>query len=296
MKRINEYLAATRERAKGELATPVDIVRAVAFPSPSSLALEKPIWKRIDDVVVVAADLKGSTKISYAKQDQVGARIYQAATGNATRILDHFCADFIDVQGDGVFGIFHGEHPRERAIAAAFTIKSFSSAALGPLLAEEFGDELPSLADTGLKIGVADGTLLAKRIGVRGEHNEPVWAGKPVNYATKCAQAADRHGVVITDRVFSRLEDNDYAIFSCGCPGGDQPIVVPLWGSLTVPALGGDAGCKVFPTASSWCATHGDEFCRRIVAGDKRRGDIPPGLATVIAEASESFGDLRNAA
>lgn len=295
---INEYLNDTRNRAKGELTTSVEIVQAIAFPKPSSLALEKPIWKRIDDVVVVAADLKGSTKISYAKQDRVGARVYQAATGNCARILDHFDAAFIDIQGDGVFGIFHGERPRERAIAAAYTIKSFSSAGLGPLLAEQFGIDAPALADTGLKVGVADGTLLAKRIGVRGDHNEPVWAGKPVNYATKCAQAADRHGIVITDRVFERLEDNDYVIYSCGCVGGQEPeLIAPLWSNTSVPTLGGDSSCKVFPQATAWCEKHGDDFCSHIVAGDKHRDDVPDTLATVKTDDTEKEpGEMQDAA
>jgi class 3 adenylate cyclase len=248
--------------------------------------LEKPTWKRIEDVVVVATDLKGSTKISYSKQDRVGARVYQASSGNCSRIFQRFGAEFVDIQGDGLFAIFHGDNAVGRALASAFTLKSFSASALGPLIGKHLGADLPEGFDTGLKIGIDTGILLAKRIGVRGEHNEPVWAGKPVNYATKCAQAADRHELIVTDRFFSKIKDNDYARFSCGCSDGQQlQNVTPLWAEKDVDTLGDHSNCKSFAAASSWCAYHGNDFCWAIENGHTDRDDVdaaalPPFRAT----------------
>jgi class 3 adenylate cyclase len=272
---ITEFLSDTAGRAESDLRTAVTIEEASTFPTPSKLYLEKPVWKRIEDTVVVATDLKGSTRISYTKQDRVGARVYQASTGNCSRILERFTPQFVDVQGDGLFAIFHGDLAAERAVAAAFTLKSFSSSALARVIDEQLGTELPEGFETGLKIGVDAGTLLAKRVGVRGEHNEPVWAGKPVNYATKCAQAAERHELIVTDRFFKLVGDNDYVRYSCGCAGGEvanDPS--PLWRETDVETLGDHSSCKTFPQASSWCVRHGDAFCAAIETGKSHREEI----------------------
>ncbi|MEA2676620.1 MAG: hypothetical protein QOJ81_761, partial [Chloroflexota bacterium] len=278
------YLSKTADLASGQLSTAVEVETASTFPTPGKLALEKPLWMKVEDVVVVATDLKGSTKISYSKQDQVGARVYQASSGNCARIFQRFDAQFIDIQGDGLFAIFQGELAAERAMAAAFTLKSFSSRDLARLIDEHLGANAPEGFETGLKIGVDAGTILAKRIGVRGDHNEPVWAGKPVNYATKCAQAADRHEVIITDRFYELIKSNDYAHFSCGCQWGldesntpyrlDELAPSSLWGATEVETLGDHSSCKAFPGASSWCELHGDDFCAAIEAGDGDRAEL----------------------
>lgn len=273
-----DFLSETLDQASDDLKTSVEIEEAEIFPKVSDLVLDVPRWKKIENTVVVATDLKGSTKISYAKQDRVGARLYQASSGHCARILDHFEAEFIDIQGDGVFGIFHGDKARESAIASAFTLKSFS-VQLAPMITEYLGPDAPEVGETGLKIGMADGTLLAKRIGVRGEHNEPVWAGKPVNYATKCAQEADRHELIITDRLFEHYKRNDYVVYSCGhAVNGQESAPGPLWEEAEVETLGDDSSCKKFAMATSWCEHCGDQFCAHILDGDTDRdnvGEVP---------------------
>lgn len=283
MSSINDYLGQIMEQAEDDLTTSVTIEQATSFPTPSKLYLEKPVWKKIDDAVVVATDLKGSTKISYSKQDRVGARVYQASTGNCARIFERFDAQFVDIQGDGLFGIFHGELAVERAIACAFTLKSFSTRDLARLIEAHLGADVPEGFETGLKIGVGAGTILAKRIGVRGEHNEPVWAGKPVNYATKCAQAAEAHEIILTGRYFELVGGNDYVRYSCGCDvvrQGDEIVRVigtnpgPLWSEIEVETLGEHSACLNFPGRSSWCEHHGDDFCAAIEAGATDREEL----------------------
>jgi class 3 adenylate cyclase len=271
---ILDFLNDTADRAAADLKTAIAIEKATTFPKPSSLALEKPLWKRIEDTVVVATDLKGSTRISYSKQDRVGARVYQASSGHCARIFQHFDADFVDIQGDGLFAIFHGEHAVGRATAAAFTLKSFSTSALARLIDEHLGKDLPEGYETGLKVGIDTGVLLAKRIGVRGDHNEPVWAGKPVNYATKCAQGADRHEIIVTDRFWNCIKSNDYASYTCGCAGGEASSPAPMWSETEIKTLGDDAACKTFSSPSSWCVNHGDEFCAAIRSGLTDRADV----------------------
>lgn len=45
---------------------------------------------------------------------------------------------------------------------------------------------------------------MVNKVGVRGG-NEPVWAGKPVNWASKCDQEADANELIATESVYSKL-------------------------------------------------------------------------------------------
>jgi class 3 adenylate cyclase len=282
-----EELAAN---TKAALDGSIDVQKVRRFPDLSQVPLNKPSWRRLDDVVAVACDLKGSTRISYSKQERVAAKLYEASTGNCVRVLREFGPDFIDIQGDGVFALFHGDLSCHRAMAAALTLKSFSFHLLGPALDDLFkeaADNEDPDADpfhSGLKIGMARGTLLVKRIGVRGEHNEPVWAGKPVNYAVKCAQAADRHELVITGRVFDQFKDNDYVRYSCDCT---QPISA-WWTPRIVDTIGKDGTeCWVFPNHTKWCAKCGNAFCRAIRSGASTR-DLTPADRAAAHERQEA--------
>lgn len=275
---ILKFLEDIGSRASTDLGSAVEIRDCEKFPKVSDLVLDKPVWHRIRNATVVATDLKGSTRISYSRQDKVGARLYEASTANCARILSDFGAEFIDIQGDGLFAIFHGEHAVGRATAAAFTLKSFSVTHLAGLIDEKLAPDLDldGSFESGLKVGIDAGTLLAKMIGVRGTvHREPVWAGKPVNYATKCAQAADRHQIVVSDRFFKLIESNEYARYSCGCSAGQPSSVSDLWTACEVETLGDDAPGHRFNAASSWCVNHGDDFAEALRTGKAKRADDP---------------------
>lgn len=268
---ILEGLAAD---ADADLSTAVSIESTRVFPSVADLPLEKNqdgkyIWKEVTDVSVVATDLKSSTAVSYGKQDRVGARLYQASTGNCAKVLQPFGPDFVDIQGDGLFAIFAGDKHNERAICAAISLNTFGHR-LRKILAAQFGEAVPEMKDSGLRIGADRGLLLAKKIGVRGEHNEPVWAGKPVNYATKCAQVADAGQLVVTARFFRDLRENQYVRWSCGHVGGELGDVGPLWRKNTIESLGQDQDAREL--GASWCEHCGTKFCRAILRGETDRG------------------------
>ncbi|MCA1702714.1 MAG: hypothetical protein LC808_05365, partial [Actinobacteria bacterium] len=95
-------------------------------------------------------------------------------------------------------------HPLTRS--TGITLKSFSVRSIAPLIDELFADNFP---DTGFKVGMSTGVLVAKKVGIRGT-NEPVWAGKPVNYAVKCAGKADRHELIVTANVYDKFVANEY--------------------------------------------------------------------------------------
>lgn len=153
------------------------------------------VWHRVEEAVAVVADLKSSTQLGLNKKAPSTASIYEAATGNVASIFNEFEADFIAIQGDGAFALFWGEGRKRRAICAGITVQTFGVKSLVPRLEKKW-DTLP---ETGLKVGLAYSPLLVKRVGIGDEDShEPVWAGRAVNYAAKCAQQADRGQMIVS--------------------------------------------------------------------------------------------------
>jgi class 3 adenylate cyclase len=238
---------------------------------PSDLPIEARCWHKAHDVVAVVADLKSSTLLGLNKHAASTASIYEAATGGAVQILDAFAADFIAIQGDGALGLFWAENRLARAVCAGITIKTFSEKKLVSRLEAKW----PALGEikTGFKIGIASSDLLAKRVGIpRSPHQEPVWAGKSANYATKCAQQADRHQMLVTGSVWDYCEDNDFLAVSCGCGKGPS---AGIWRDAEVERLPADdpertGRLLVVP----WCDIHGPEFCSAVMSGERSRPDV----------------------
>ena len=278
---VSEILIDTGAHAREELRTPVEIEEVDEFPALKDIYSEKRTWKKINDVVVVCADLKGSTKLNFKKHAQTSARLYEAVTGNMVRIVAAFEPEFVDIQGDGLFALYHGDGRYLRALCAAITLKTFSERQLIPEIEATMPERFP---ETGIKVGMASGILAVKKVGVRGT-NEPVWAGKPVSWATKCAETADRNELVVTRKVFQKFEDNDYVTHSCGCGKGLDGLLTPgtgtpkeLWTTTQVQSLPEeDIDCKLLK--SDWCPNHGDDFCTAILEGKTSRSDIQRAIA-----------------
>ena len=131
-------------------------------------------------------------------------------------------------------------------------------------------------------MGIDQGTLLVRRLGLRGTKQNEVWAGKPVNMAAKLSSLAAANEMVVADRVFdlyehaSRLRQRTL-IWSCGCDGGvrgaglDAPIgsTSCLWDQELAPEDLGLDFANLHRLRSLWCVTHGSEFCDAVVTGQQ---------------------------
>lgn len=274
---INDFLGELGERANQDLREAVEVREAAVFPQKEQVQSNR-VWLKLDDVVAVVADLKNSTALSFRKRPQTSAKLYEAVTGNCTRIVSRFDTDFVDIQGDGLFALYHGERAYERALCAAITLKTFSQKQLVPAIEgwEQRGDQFP---ETGLKVGMHSGVLAVKSVGVKTrthEWKEPVWAGRPVNWAFKCAQLADVHQLVCTKSVYGKFDNNDYVTHSCSCGFSDNSAAPSnaIWNDFN---MQGKLPADKAPTKvllSSWCDRHGDEFCEAILGGEKDRDDV----------------------
>lgn len=226
-------------------------------------------WLKILDVVCVFVDMKGSTQLSARTHPKTTAGAYQLFTGTAVRLFHELQTPYIDVRGDGVFGLFNQDQVY-RALAAAVTFKTFAEQVFTPKIRAQIGD---GGLDIGAHIGIDQKTVLANRIGLRrykqrDDRRNDVWAGKPVNMASKLAGLAGTNEVLVSDRYYQRISD-EHARMSCGCRGQTPGEKSALWSLRDV----SDAGIFDFETAwrlgSSWCSTHGAEYCEAILALDE---------------------------
>lgn len=260
------------DHIRTEFGTKPDVVEEGDDLDLSTLAVNARRWARLDEIVVVVADLKNSTRLGTGSQHKAStASIYEAATRPIVETFDEFDADDIAIQGDGAFAVFWGEKRFQRAMCAGITIKTFSEKHLIPQLEEKW----PALAEhsPGFKIGVAASDILVKRVGIaRTEHQEEVWAGKAVNYAAKAAQVADRHELIVTGSVWDNVANNDYIRFTCSCGTGPSPT---LWQDIVIDRIPETdeerLGRKL---TSQWCDVHGPEFCQAILDGETKRDDV----------------------
>lgn len=235
------------------------------IPSASESRLEVSRWYRIDRAVSVYADMRGSTELSTTRQAQTIGKLYELFTGSWIQVLRQLNADYIDVKGDGGFGLFYGKAGIVQAVLAAITFRTLISTQLASTansLIHGMEWEMNS------KVGIHVGPLLVKRVGQRNtvnrQYNWLVWAGKPVNYSAKLSSLADPDTLLVTKPVYDLLADKDiltdHLLLSCGC--GAEGTKSQLWSQLdseseVVQAVG---GIDVYSLSSFWCTTHGDEY------------------------------------
>lgn len=265
---LDQLLDAVSNRTADRFARMPKVVYKTSL-NLDNLPIDAKTWHHLDDLVAVFFDLKSSTNLEAGRRPASTASIYDAGVGGVVKILEAFDADFVDIQGDGGFGLFWGDTRYERAMCAGISIRTFSAD-----FTQKLRRKWPDAPSTGFKIGVASGPILVKRVGLPRhlDLQEPVWAGRPVNYAAKAAQQTDPEHLLVTGSVWDKIKNNDFLAFSCGCADGQPGSVSPslLWEDRTVDKIP-DAERYGQALESGWCSKHGDEFCNAILAGETKR-------------------------
>jgi hypothetical protein len=275
---LEDLLNETDDSVRVELSCKPDVLDKGHELDLSKLPIEARRWHKLRDAVAVVADLKSSTQLGLNKHVASTASIYEASTGGVVKIFDEFDADFVAIQGDGAFALFWGSNRIARGVCAGITIKTFSAKSLVPRLEKKW----VGLPETGLKVGIGSSPLLVKRVGVpRTSHQEPVWAGRAVNYAAKAAQQADRHQMIVTGFIWDWITNNDYLAVSCPCGSGPTSSI---WQDQTIekiPEGDGDREGKLLN--ASWCDVHGAGYCEAVLAGKNRRVDVTTQRTTALS-------------
>ena len=241
---------------------------------PERGPVSRGVWFQIPQVTAVFADLKGSTALNATDGPHDAALAYTYFIRAMALILDRFSSKYIDIQGDGIFGLFSGQGSMFQAAACGVTMRTLVEREV----AVRFDNDTASDWKLTAGIGIDSGTLLVRRLGLRGTKENEVWAGKPVNMAAKLSALADSNQVAVSERVFAQYEKASQLrqralIWSCGCNGetegdgldADLGTTTHLWEKKQIPeGTGLDFG-HMHKLSSRWCVIHGSEFCEALV-------------------------------
>ena len=239
------------------------------------------LWWRIPNVTTVFADLKSSTALNSSVPPEAAAVAYTYFIRAMTLVLEKFSAGYIDIQGDGIFGLFEGKRSMFLAAACAITMRTQVEKAV----ATRFKRDASVKWDLKAGIGIDRGTLLVRQLGLRGMKQNEVWAGKPVNMAAKLSSAAGPNEVAVSDRVFSGYEASAKLtqralLCSCGCSGRKHGAGLDtaasqaskLWTKQAAPKNLGLDFQTIYKRKSGWCEKHGSEYCEVAVTGRRQAG------------------------
>ncbi len=238
------------------------------------------VWFRIPNVSAVFVDMKSSTKISAGSHQDKVALAYTYFVRAAAVIFDGFGARYVDIQGDGLFGLFSGKGSIFSAAACAITIKTAVEGDIAESLRRDRSIDLDLTAG----IGMDRGTVMVRRLGTRHVKLNEVWVGKPVNMSAKLSSLAGSNELAVSDRVFRLFGSSSplqQRIFcqSCGCGGGvrgrglDAQIedTTYLWSEEQTPRDLGLDFSTFHRLKTKWCSIHGPEFCEALISGKRPR-------------------------
>lgn len=240
--------------------------------------LEKPTWLGGDtEFVCLFIDLDDSSKMSFRKHPKTMAKIYDYFTQNLIDVMsqDPMKAAYIDIKGDGAFGIYEGQDATFKALAAAVTFKTFFEKYISPKFSTD-GTVL------NCKLAIHKDKILVRKIGRRGDNNNEVWAGRVVNNAAKLAslqkeirQQVEKYNLfnttpllIVSDKVYEiLLQKHEHAIMCCphNNDGTNAQARVCAWESFDVSTNDDVHGDIVYYTPSRWCAHCVDTYLPKIL-------------------------------
>ena len=276
---LDEIAAAVAAQLNDQanLGVQVDNQETVPEEGPSHRGL----WWRIPNVTVVFADLKGSTALNASLSSETAAVAYTYYSRAMTVILERFSSRYVEIQGDGIFALFAGQGSMFLAAASAITMRT----QLEETVAPKFRRDASVDRDLKVGIGIDSGTLLVRRLGLRGAGQNEVWAGMPVNAAAKLSSVAGPDEIAVSGRVFSGYEHSARArqqalIWSCGCRPGSRGAGLnagaggtpKLWTKHSAPRDLGLDFSEIHKRKAGWCEVHGSEYCEVLLARKRPAG------------------------
>lgn len=231
--------------------------------------LEKPTWLGGDNkFVCLYIDLNNSSKLSFKKDPKTMAKIYDYFTQNIVDVMNHqgFGADYIDIKGDGAFGIFEGDQASFKAFYCALTFKTLFDEAIR----EKFNNIDSSFS---CKFGIHKDKILVRRIGKRGEGNyNEVWAGRLVNNAAKLADQAENIPtelnkelpILVSEQVYVDFEQNkEFGFYTCCNNGAPLEEKIIMWNEFK-DFSDETLGNRFYYTQTKWCSNCANNYTNLI--------------------------------
>ena len=241
---------------------------------PETGPVSSGVWFRIPSVTAVFADLNSSTKLNFSGGERASTLAYTYFQRAMTVALERFSAKYVEVQGDGVFGLFGGKGSMFNAAACAVTMRTLIEDEVSPRFRKDASSDWQLTAG----VGIDHGTLLVRRLGLKGTSQNEVWADEPVNVAAKLSSLADANQIVISDRLYDRFRHfaplrKKALLMSCGCSGERKgrgfniPVnqIKTVWEHDQAPSDLGTELDRVYTRNQKWCATHGAAYCEALI-------------------------------
>ena len=119
---LDEISATVKSQLDQQAASGVRIVQQDDVPDTGPV--RGGVWLQIPEATAVFVDLKGSTGLNARFGPEAAAHAYNYFNRAMAVILNGFQARYVDVQGDGLFGLFSGKGSRFLAAACAITMKT----------------------------------------------------------------------------------------------------------------------------------------------------------------------------
>ncbi|MFI7431708.1 hypothetical protein ACIBPB_32510 [Micromonospora sp. NPDC049836] len=198
------------------------------------------------DAVYLYADMANSSGLARDFAPKTAAKVIRAYLDATCRVIKFRGGQIRSFDGDRVMAIFMGEAKNSDAARCALNINYVVTKIVRPALE----DRLTSLKTKGFElrhcVGVASGTALIVRGGVRNEDNDLVSIGRPPNVAAKLSDVrAWPYATYITSDVYARLR-NEVKYSKPGKP--DQKL---MWDGPRTQDAGG-APVKVYRSSYWW--------------------------------------------
>lgn len=158
---------------------------------------------RLEEAVVLYADMSGSTSLVEGYKWHFAAEIYKTFLHCAARIIRSEGGEITAYDGDRIMAVYIGDYKNTSAARTALKINYCRVEIINPLLAKRYPSVQYQLKHV---VGIDRSELHAARTGVRGA-NDLVWVGRAANYAAKLSDLSSDYPSRITKDVYDKLPD-----------------------------------------------------------------------------------------
>lgn len=201
LKSINDILDIPVEKISFDSRIPID----------EDISDSNKVYK--GDVTVLFTDMRNSTKFTDENTAKTVVKVYRSFLKTITRAIRVCHGNIRDFIGDGVLAVFSDKEVNgqkissaKQAVIAGKTICTLIDYCLNPKLKDKFNVVI------GYGIGICTGTVLATKVGMRGNEKNPdvenetgiIWIGSCTNYASKFCGVAKAGEIVIDKNTYTK--------------------------------------------------------------------------------------------
>jgi class 3 adenylate cyclase len=179
-----------------------NVTDATVVPESDSVTFAN-VAKRLEDAVVLYADLSYSTKLVDEKGWEFAAEVYKTFLHCAAKVIRAEGGSITAYDGDRIMAVYLGNTKNTSAARTALKLNWVRLFIINPLLKKQYPNSNYEVRHV---VGIDSSELRAAKTGVRGD-NDLVWVGRAANHAAKLSSLPVPESSWITGEVYDRLID-----------------------------------------------------------------------------------------